>query len=343
MKNTLKNAGFLPLQYSDRPLYQKYFNGPFLDLCFCALTAYWEEIYYKEYQNCLCLILREEGDFFALAPMERIFSADKSGFVADKPLSNSHAVHTDLSDKKRLPHNTKPSNQTQNTESKHESALRKINIDQKRAAVEFICGLFEHARIKPRFEYVPSSQLELFKNFSAGFDPRFSDCVLPQEQLLRLSWKFKHKTADYNYFVRTVPGAEVHPFNNQNAPLFEEALNNWCANRDCTQCLFGCEKEILKKYISGYPSNGACGVAVTDRGRPIGCVIGEVSNNCLYYCFGKSDKHYNGLSVYMYIEFSRRFPAEWVNLGSDGGLEGLRRFKDKFAPYQRLDKYWAEL
>ena len=72
MKNILKNAGFLPLKNSDRPLYQKYFGGPLLDLCFCALSAYWEEIYYKEYQGCLCLILKEEGRFFALPPMERI-------------------------------------------------------------------------------------------------------------------------------------------------------------------------------------------------------------------------------------------------------------------------------
>ncbi len=96
------------------------------------------------------------------------------------------------------------------------------------------------------------------------------------------------------------------------------------------------------KYIANYPCNGACGIAVTDKGRPIGCVIGEASGDYLYYCFGKSDKHYNGLSVYMYVEFARLFPAEYVNLGSDGGLEGLRRFKDKFAPYQRLDKYRAE-
>ena len=342
MKNILKNAGFLPLKNSDRPLYQKYFRGPLLDLCFCALSAYWEEIYYKEYQSCLCLILKEEGRFFALPPMERGFGEDKSSFNVFKALSPRPAG-TVLSSSGNPFLKISPSDQTEQADDICAFPLQKNSLEQKHAAVEFICSLFSRARIKPRFEYIPLSQLELFKSFSVGFDPRFSDCVLPQEQLLRLSWKFKHKTADYNYFVRTVPGAEIHPFNSQNAPLFEEALNNWCAGRDCAQCLFGCEKEILKKYISGYPSNGACGITVTDRGRPIGCIIGEASNNCLYYCFGKSDKHYNGLSVYMYIEFARRFPAEWVNLGSDGGLEGLRRFKDKFAPYQRLDKYWAEL
>ena len=343
MKNILKNAGFLPLKNSDRPLYQKYFRGPLLDLCFCALSAYWEEIYYKEYQSCLCLILKEEGRFFALPPMERILPEGAPRFNADKDCFAPPAAGAYSSSRENSSPGASPSIQSENAGGKYKSAPQKNSLGQKHAAVEFICSLFSRARIKPRFEYIPLSQLELFKSFSVGFDPRFSDCVLPQEQLLRLSWKFKHKTADYNYFVRTVPGAEIHPFNSQNAPLFEEALNNWCAGRDCAQCLFGCEKEILKKYISGYPSNGACGITVTDRGRPIGCIIGEASNNCLYYCFGKSDKRYNGLSVYMYIEFARRFPAEWVNLGSDGGLEGLRRFKDKFAPYQRLDKYWAEL
>lgn len=68
MENLLKQAGFKPLGSQDRPLYQKYFNGPVLDLCFSALTAYWTAIFYKEYSGCLCLIMREEGRYFALAP-----------------------------------------------------------------------------------------------------------------------------------------------------------------------------------------------------------------------------------------------------------------------------------
>lgn len=286
MENLLKQAGFKPLGSQDRPLYQKYFNGPVLDLCFSALTAYWTAIFYKEYSGCLCLIMREEGRYFALAPMGQ---------------------------------------------------------GNAREAVAKLCELFSRAGLKARFEYIPAGNLELFKDFKLGFDARFSDCVLPAEQLLRLSWKFKHKTADYNHFIRTVPGAAVHPFDKAHFSLFIEALNGWCLKRDCAQCLFGCEKDVLKKYIENAPFNGACGIAVTDCGRPIGCLVGERSNHYLYYCLGKSLPQYSGLSVYMYVEFARREPAEWINLGSDGGMEGIRRFKDKFAPYTRLDKYWAEL
>lgn len=285
MLRLLGTEGFAPLKREDRPLYQSYFKGPLLDLCFTALTAYWTDIYYKEHAGCLCVLLREEGRFFALPP---------------------------------------------------------LGEGDARAAVAYLCRLFARAGLRPVFDYIPASQLELFSRFSLSFDARFSDCVLPAQQLLRLSWKYKHKTADYNYFTRTVPGALTHPFSEKTFPLFRKALNSWCAGRDCSQCLFGCERDVLEKYIANYPCNGACGIAVTDKGRPIGCVIGEASGDYLYYCFGKSDKHYNGLSVYMYVEFARLFPAEYVNLGSDGGLEGLRRFKDKFAPYRRLDKYRAE-
>ncbi len=89
-----------------------------------------------------------------------------------------------------------------------------------RAAVAYLCRLFARAGLKPVFDYIPASQLELFGRFSLSFDARFSDCVLPAQQLLRLSWKYKHKTADYNYFTRTVPGALTHPFSEKNlSPL----------------------------------------------------------------------------------------------------------------------------
>ena len=130
IRASLGQWGFKPLKVSDRSLYQKYFKGPLLDLCFCALTAYWEEIYYIERFGCLCLILREEQRFFALAPM---------------------------------------------------------GGGDKRAAAEFTAQILKSGGGAAGFEYITEEQLGLFGGARHGFDPRFSDCILPRDCLLYTS------------------------------------------------------------------------------------------------------------------------------------------------------------
>ena len=86
---------------------------------------------------------------------------------------------------------------------------------------------------------------------------------------------------------------------------------------------------------------GITGLVVYCGGAPIGNLIAYAQGDTLYYPYAKADNSYFGISVYMYIDLAKKFDTQYVNLGSDGGIEGIRHFKGKFRPYILTDKYFT--
>ena len=173
-------------------------------------------------------------------------------------------------------------------------------------------------------------------------DERFGDYICKREELTALTWKYKHKTADYNAFLRTISPRAVPV----SPAVFEDCravLSSWCANRNCADCLFLCEKDVLERYLLHMEHNGMRGLLVYDGKMPIGLLLYYETPNMLFYPFCKTDKRYNGLSVWLYVEAARTCASEYVNLGSDGGIAGLKRFKDKFRPYEKVNKFFTKL
>lgn len=172
-------------------------------------------------------------------------------------------------------------------------------------------------------------------------DHRFDDYIVPISQLLTMTWKYKHKLSDYNYFINNYD-FKAEPITVANAQDCTAILEDWCNTRDCTHCLFSCEKQVLARYLAGMPKNGLCGLIVYINDQAVGSILGTVQGDSLFYPYAKSQK-ITGLSVYMYVELARQFETavEYVNLGSDGGMEGIRRFKNKFAPYTLIGKWFT--
>ena len=175
--------------------------------------------------------------------------------------------------------------------------------------------------------------------FRTQADLRFSDYLVLRDDLITLSWKYKHKLSDYNYFIKHYD-IRIDTMNKSNAKDCITVLDNWCSGRDCSLCLFGCEKPVLKKYISS-TSKSLHGIIAYCDNKPIGNLIACKEGDTLYYPYCKADNSYNGLSVYMYVEMARRFNVQYVNLGSDGGINGIKSFKNKFKPYTLIDKYFT--
>ena len=127
----------------------------------------------------------------------------------------------------------------------------------------------------------------------------FSDYITKRQDLITLSWKYKHKLSDYNYFVKN-NNFTARPLTPELANDCRTVLNNWCNGRDCSLCLFGCEKKPLEKYISMIDS-GINGILIYSNDQPIGNLISCVCGDTLYYPYDKTDKNYSCLSVYMYF------------------------------------------
>ena len=171
------------------------------------------------------------------------------------------------------------------------------------------------------------------RTFFSGCDERFSDTLCAREDFFRLSWKNKQKYSDYLRFYReqTPVWEEVGP---ARADDCRRVMEGWCARRDCRECLFGCEKKVLERFLS----DGMPGLLCFLEGRPTALIFGELSGDTLFFPFAKADP-VTGLTVALYLEFAGRVPAKFINIGSDGGLEGLKQFKSKFRPFVKLNKY----
>ena len=164
-------------------------------------------------------------------------------------------------------------------------------------------------------------------------DSRFSDTLCAREDFFRLSWKNKQKYSDYLRFYReqTPVWTDVTP---ERADDCRTVMNHWCARHDCHSCLFGCEKKVLEHFLSDEMPGLLCYL----QGNPVALIFGEMSGYTLFFPFAKAEP-LTGLTVALYLEFASRFPAKTINIGSDGGLEGLKHFKSKFRPFEKLDKY----
>jgi len=207
-------------------------------------------------------------------------------------------------------------------------------------AKDFKAGIKQMLKITSNISmgYMTSEQAEACP-LPTYRDKRFSDYIVSRNELIVTSWKYKHKTADYNRFMKN-SNISVKPFCANTADDCRTILNNWCKGRNCADCLFGCEKGVLEKYID-LTDCGITGLVVYCGGAPIGNLIAYAQGDTLYYPYAKADNSYFGISVYMYIDLAKKFDTQYVNLGSDGGIEGIRHFKGKFRPYILTDKYFT--
>lgn len=192
----------------------------------------------------------------------------------------------------------------------------------------------------PPIGYMTRRQADMC-GLETNCDKRFSDYIVMRQEMTALSWKYKHKLADYNYFIKHYAFSvkEITPELHNDC---RAVLEQWCGGRSCSDCLFGCEKPVLERYLAGMPQSGASGLLVYIDNKPVGNLIAALQGDSLFYPYAKTDKAFSGLSVFMYVYFASMHSVPYVNLGSDGGIEGIRHFKNKFRPYTLSDKWFYE-
>lgn len=150
---------------------------------------------------------------------------------------------------------------------------------------------------------------------------------------------------NYKYFIR-----KYQPETYELSPEYEEECAElcervWCGCHTCEDCHYGCLKTTIRTTMQNFNQLNAKGILVRQEGRAIAyCVVTRLKGLAIYQ-FKKTERNYRGINEYIHKECYDRFlkGVEVINYTEDMGLEGLRKYKSKLAPYTLSPKYSIEL
>lgn len=116
---------------------------------------------------------------------------------------------------------------------------------------------------------------------------------------------------------------------------------HFCRYHQCRDCIYGCEKELIKILLKEYDALGAQGIAVTAAGQLAGYGIAARQGETLAYLFKKGIRSLRGLNEYIHFEILERFGngCSLINYTEDLGMEGLRDYKTRLAPFTLNSRY----
>jgi hypothetical protein len=180
------------------------------------------------------------------------------------------------------------------------------------------------------------------RTFTVETDETQSDYLYRREDFLRLEGRAaRHKREHYqafaervNYTYREITAAD------REACL--SVMNAWCSRKDCRDCEYSCERDLIAALFDRWEDYPCRGGLILSDGTPLGFFIGEkLGDTVIGYHQKNATTQLEGLTQAVYLETIRNtFPdVDYVNLGPDIGIEGLRRLKRQFKPFELLHKY----
>ncbi len=156
--------------------------------------------------------------------------------------------------------------------------------------------------------------------------------------------QLRSKYRSYRRLVKNHPSIKVRlldPSKAYDRQLLYKVFKNWLLQTNAK----GWQKEFLalKRALNLKGVNLVC-LGVFDGQKIIGYTVNEAENSGYYQAFfGKSDRRYHGLALFMEHEtakyFYRHHSSKFMNLQPDSGLKGLRYYKTSLGPLRKLKKY----
>lgn len=143
----------------------------------------------------------------------------------------------------------------------------------------------------------------------------------------------------YRYFLRRFE-SETVVLTSANA---EECLDCvravWCSGAQCPDC-FACPLEAVGAVMRAFDDLRADGLLVRVDGKPAGFCVTSCRNGLGIYHFKHTNNRLKGINEYLLRECFERFldGAEEINFTEDLGVESLRAYKRKLAPYTLLPR-----
>lgn len=144
-----------------------------------------------------------------------------------------------------------------------------------------------------------------------------------------------------NYFIRKNNPVCVPMGSSLKDECYSFTELNFCRYHQCRDCIYGCEKELIKILLKDYDVIGAQGIGVMTDGHLAGYGIGARQGETLAYLFKKSIRSLRGINEYIHFEILKRFGkgCGLINYTEDLDMDGLRDYKARLAPFILSPRY----
>lgn len=182
---------------------------------------------------------------------------------------------------------------------------------------------------------------KLFPYAECSTDENQNDYVYEISDFINLSGKaVQKKRSQYNQFVQNHNWSYAE-ISEDNLKDCMEVTEDWCNRKNCSDCMYACEKEIIRSLLLNwhkYPCKG--GIIYIDK-IPQAFLICECVGDMVMGYHQKTRAAIKGLSFAIYIETMKNTFSnyKYFNFGPDLGIPGLRQFKRQFKPFERISKY----
>lgn len=217
-------------------------------------------------------------------------------------------------------------------------------------AVDAVIAYCRENDIKPIFEYVKEEDTELYRECllknrylaEISFDENFSDYIYDINAFLSMSGSLnKTKRGGYNYLSAHYPDLRCESYSPERYADCLTVFEKWCGSHKCENCFYGCEKNAFMKYMEQYDPN-RCTIALSYNGDiPLSFAVCERINcNTMCYYFQKNAERIRGLTYWLNRQMALSHTEyDYIDLGEDMGLEGLKTDKTLLRPCKLVHKY----
>ena len=170
------------------------------------------------------------------------------------------------------------------------------------------------------------------------------DYLYLREELEQLAGKhLKSKRNHCNRFVEEHPDYEYRPIT---PDLFDDCLalaDLWSEESEHENPTYGdslsAEKRVLQRFFDNWQKLDMLGGAIYLKDRMVAFTLGApVTADTFDICVEKADRNVNGAFNIINQQFAKHLPTQYryINREEDMGLEGLRKAKLSYHPFQLL-------
>ena len=194
------------------------------------------------------------------------------------------------------------------------------------AAVHVLRELFGRWGHSLICEYIPEEWLPLYKGLG-----------VPTEVSTHRDWSdYVYDVADFTL----LDGVHFEPLRPELFHPMLQVFDQWCQDRDCKDCFFGCERQAFARLENIWEEGRYYGGLVYIEEEPMAFALGETLGNCACYSFQKNAVNLRGLTYYISYRCALLpgHPPQ-LNWCEDMGLAGLRENKLHYRPSRLVDKY----